>query len=266
MTSGTVHFPSGPFFSLYDLQFEPRFPEQLDIPKPDMQGDWEFDSLFDITYQAWVSTGLEPVHRVTGHGTAHAVGVAPGGTNPQVFDTELVSLELVGLSHYPKFKFRESPTLESSGVTTREDLCPMCMGPFTRWEISSFFDVFAEVSFDGGATWTPGDMAIHIEQPADPQKPLPDYNGDGVVDSADYVVLRRGMGSTHTAADFDHWRAHYGETASGGAAQGAVPEPATFGLLVFAALGVLSMRVTCHVSQRPRRPVPAVNGRRPTFA
>jgi hypothetical protein len=225
MTSGPVHFPSGPFFSLYDLQFEARFPQQLDIPKPNEQGDWEFDSTFDISYQATVSFGLGPVHQVTGHGTAHAIGAAPGGT--QIFDSEIVSLDLFHLSSSTQFKFRESPTLESSGITTRQDTCPACLRPFTEWRISSFFDVFAEVSFDGGATWTPGDTAIHLQQPADPQKPLPDFNGDGVVDGADYIVLRRGMGTTYSAADFDHWRAHYGESVSSGAGQAAVPEPAT---------------------------------------
>ena len=84
--------------------------------------------------------------------------------------------------------FRESPTLRSTGVTTRENLCPMCLSPVTYWRISSFFDVFAEVSMNGGSTWTPGGSAIHIEQVTSPAMDA-DFNHDGVVDAADYDRL-----------------------------------------------------------------------------
>ena len=238
MTSGTVHFPSPASFGIYDLQIQATNPSQLDVPKPNMDGNWEFDSFFDITYQAWVSRGLEPVHQVTGYGTARAVGIAPGGTNPQVFDTELVALDLVGLWHYPDFMFRESPTLESSGVTIREDLCPLCLAPVTYWRISSFFDVFAEVSFDGGEMWMPGDKAIHIEQPAEPLK-VADFNGDGIVDAADYVVWRKGSGTLYTTSDYGLWTTQFGQTTAGSGAQSTVPEPATCGLFILPAFVVL---------------------------
>jgi hypothetical protein len=241
MTSGTVNFLAGPTFGLYDLQFLPKDPSQLDVPKPNMDGNWEFDSSFDLVYQALVSTGLGPVHRVSGYGTAHVVGVATDDMFHQVFDTELVSLELAGLSHFPQFRFRESPARRSAGVTSREDMCPPCASIFTRWQISSFFDVFAEVSFDGGATWTPGEKPFHIEQPADPVK-LGDFNGDDTVDAADYVMLRRGMGTTHNAADFDLWRASYGSTAASGAGQAAIPEPATGWLIALLAFALLIPR------------------------
>ncbi len=52
-----------------------------------------------------------------------------------------------------------------------------------------------------------------------------DFDGNGVVDGADYVVWRNGSGS---AADYDTWRAHFGQTATpaAGASFVAVPEPA----------------------------------------
>jgi hypothetical protein len=58
-----------------------------------------------------------------------------------------------------------------------------------------------------------------------------DYNRDGVVDAADYVVWRKGFGTTYTQDDYDVWRAHFGETGGGGVALPsaeplpAVPEP-----------------------------------------
>jgi hypothetical protein len=63
-----------------------------------------------------------------------------------------------------------------------------------------------------------------------------DYNSDGSVDSADYVIWRKNDGSQ---AGYNTWRAHFGQTAGSGAAipsadplSAAVPEPGTWALLV----------------------------------
>jgi hypothetical protein len=51
-----------------------------------------------------------------------------------------------------------------------------------------------------------------------------DYNGNGIVDAADYIVWRKNQGTTHMlpndsiggtigAAQYDQWRAHFGQTA-----------------------------------------------------
>ena len=72
-----------------------------------------------------------------------------------------------------------------------------------------------------------------------------DYNRDGVVDAADYVVWHKGLGTTYTQTDYDAWRANFGQTIGSGAAGyplGAsadplsipVPEPATLTLLIMA--------------------------------
>jgi T5SS/PEP-CTERM-associated repeat protein len=62
-----------------------------------------------------------------------------------------------------------------------------------------------------------------------------DFNHNGVVDAADYVVWRKSDG---TPANYNIWRAHFGQTPGSGAgvsANAAVPEPATAVLLIFAA-------------------------------
>ena len=67
-----------------------------------------------------------------------------------------------------------------------------------------------------------------------------DYNGDGKIDAADYVVWRKGLGTIYTQADYDVWRAHFGQTAGSGAgalANAAVPEPTTLLLLMLAVVG-----------------------------
>src|SRR5437762_1220126 len=55
MTNGTVHFASSPPYALYDLEFLPKNPSQLGVPKLNKDGNWEFDSSFDIAYKAVVS-------------------------------------------------------------------------------------------------------------------------------------------------------------------------------------------------------------------
>jgi hypothetical protein len=75
-----------------------------------------------------------------------------------------------------------------------------------------------------------------------------DFNADGRVDVADYVVWRNRLGSVYTQADYDVWRSHFGQTQGGGAgfgSMGVVPEPGIAGLLVF---GV----VACRDFRRPR--------------
>lgn len=80
-----------------------------------------------------------------------------------------------------------------------------------------------------------------------------DYNRNGIVDAADYVLWRKSLGQTGTAlaadgnnngsidsGDYDVWRAHFGQTfgsGSGANANGAIPEPATLVLLMLAAAG-----------------------------
>jgi probable HAF family extracellular repeat protein len=67
--------------------------------------------------------------------------------------------------------------------------------------------------------------------------PLPgDYNGNGVVDAADYVVWRKSGG---TPIAYDAWRGHFGQTAGSGAALPSaeplwapVPEPAASTMLL----------------------------------
>ena len=51
-----------------------------------------------------------------------------------------------------------------------------------------------------------------------------DFNLDGSVDAADYVVAAKGLGTTHTPGDYDIWRAHFGETAGSGSASARPPK------------------------------------------
>ena len=65
-----------------------------------------------------------------------------------------------------------------------------------------------------------------------------DFNQNGNVDAADYIVWRKGLGTTYVQADYDLWRAHFGETTVASGKTAAVPEPATW-LLVLGATVLL---------------------------
>jgi hypothetical protein len=78
-----------------------------------------------------------------------------------------------------------------------------------------------------------------------------DYNADGVVDAADYVVWHRALESADLRADgnadgvvdigdYDVWRSHFGVVyGSGTSASSAVPEPATFALILLCTLAAV---------------------------
>jgi probable HAF family extracellular repeat protein len=67
-----------------------------------------------------------------------------------------------------------------------------------------------------------------------------DFNSNGKVDAGDYLVWRKGLGTTYTQTDYNVWRTHFVQTAgngSGASVNTAVPEPATLALLLLATAG-----------------------------
>ena len=82
------------------------------------------------------------------------VRVAYNSTLPgskDVFDTEMLALTISGGTLPPGVMIRESPTLASTGQTT---IRPIAGGLYA---IDSFFDIFTELSIDGGQTWAPSE-------------------------------------------------------------------------------------------------------------
>jgi hypothetical protein len=105
--------------------------------------------------------------------------------------------------------------------------------------VGTFAD--AATSLDVGAgtfdvTYTAASVLLSNFTSAAPVLPG-DFNDDGAVDAADYVVWRKSIG---TPAAYDDWRSHFGQTAntgSGTTSNDSVPEPASLILLTVVAAG-----------------------------
>jgi autotransporter-associated beta strand protein len=72
-----------------------------------------------------------------------------------------------------------------------------------------------------------------------------DFNGNGVVDAADYVSWRKGLGTIYSQSDYNAWRSNFGQTAGSGSeasTNAAVPEPASALLLLVGILAICPRR------------------------
>jgi hypothetical protein len=107
-----------------------------------------------------------------------------------------------------------------------------------------------EVYFDPAYTVTQGGIIFGTTSPSQgysgtittPSEPdTGDNNGDGRIDAADYVALRKDIFIPYTQENYNLWRTHFGEPAGGVAMAhvgAAVPEPATLLLLLLVAAGI----------------------------
>ncbi len=72
-----------------------------------------------------------------------------------------------------------------------------------------------------------------------------DFDRNGMVDAADYVVWRKSLGTTYQQSDYQVWRANFGQSAASGSAgmgNATIPEPTTYMLLILAVAGWCSWR------------------------
>ncbi len=138
-----THFVAGGSF--FDIFFE------LDMAGPPIggppPGTFHDDPVPTSAAMVVSLNGLPPgVPWEVPPGIMHVGTTGQDATN---FQTELLSLILTGGTMPPSVMIRESPTLASSGHTRITD---MGGGQF---RIDSFFDVFTELSIDGGNSWVP---------------------------------------------------------------------------------------------------------------
>jgi hypothetical protein len=75
----------------------------------------------------------------------------------RTFNTQITQFDVSGGNLPSNIRLRQSATEPTLGQTTVQDLGN---GQFL---ITSFFDVFTDLSIDGGQTWIPSDRAGHVE-------------------------------------------------------------------------------------------------------
>jgi hypothetical protein len=123
--------------------------------------------------------------------------VSTGLTDP--FDTELLTLPLSGGTLPAGILLRESPTLASTG---RYGVRAVAEG----YMISSFFDIFLEVSTDGGRSWTAADQELHVTLEIDPhftiRTVVADSHGTIDVDPVERVAQGGSLTVHYTASEW----------------------------------------------------------------
>lgn len=135
-------------------------PFRIGAPHLDPPPGFPADSFFDVFVEIdlpMFGPGSDPFHGI-GTGIFRRgsdvipvngpVVVGPLVPHPGTgtFDTEMLAMDLTGAG----FMVRESPTKASTGKVT-----PIPGGGF-----DSFFDVFVELSFDGGQSWVPYQQSL----------------------------------------------------------------------------------------------------------
>lgn len=91
------------------------------------------------------------------------VDVSTDPTGLSTFDTEMMSMDITGGSMPNGMRLRESPTKQSLGKTSIRE------SPTKgTYQISSFFDIFTELSIDGGQSWTPSSSSNELDLRSSP--------------------------------------------------------------------------------------------------
>ena len=202
-----------------------------------------------ITLSGWIK-GVGTFNNVTFTGTFDP-GFSPTVSTVgsiALSATSILNMELGGTGRGSQYDAIISSGNLSLGGTLRVSLtngfAPTAgssfdMLDFNPASLSGTFSSLQLPTLAGGLQWNTSQLytsgVLSVALPGD-------FNSDGAVDAADYVVWRKADG---TPAGYNAWRTHFGQTAGSGSStvtNAAVPEPSTLVMLVLAAAGVCSRR------------------------
>jgi hypothetical protein len=147
--ASTAFYPNGIALDGVELE-EPILsaPSTNEVTPP--PAGMTFTSFFDV----FTDITFTPIGSGPTTYTAEAVGSESitGPVSGNTYDTQMERLDISGGTLPPGVEFRIDPTTPSTGQTTIDGT-----GPYM---ISSFFDIFTDISLDGGNTWTPATGSI----------------------------------------------------------------------------------------------------------
>lgn len=176
-------------------------------PAPGMQQVYTFGSL--VEFEVSTNGGSNWSQANAPGNTAVLVRASQFDPPTRYFDTEMLSLSISGGTLPAGVHIRESPTKQSMGRTSITNVP-------TGYTIDSFFDIFTEVSLDGGANWSPSQS--YARMILGPPKGPPttgnicgmkyeDRNGNGVKDPGEpgisgwTIILFDGVSTQTTVTD-----------------------------------------------------------------
>jgi hypothetical protein len=167
-------------------------------------------------------------------------------------DTALLSIELGGTTRGSQYDaIVASGNLSLSGVlqlSLINGFIPVAGDSFDILDWNTLSGAFSSLIFPTlgtGLTWNTSQLYATGVLSVAATVLVGDYNGNGIVDAADYIVWRNGLGTIYTQNDYDVWRAHFGEHAGSGTgaiASATVPEPATLVMLLAGVPAIFSRR------------------------
>lgn len=160
-------------------------------------------------------------------------------------------------------------TFDQAGNASEINDDVTAFGPNTRTTRGGSYNTARDaISAEVRAYCTGCYAGLRIASVLDPPGPIDegldgDYNDNGTVDAADYIVWRKHLGSTSTTLpndstpgsvmqeDLTVWRAHFGESSADAAGLAVVvPEPPCAMLLVLSAISALRRMRNWQVSRR----------------
>ena len=183
-------------------------------------------------------------------------GTLPGGHRTQAYSASADGSVVVGAVEFPGNVSKAFYWSEETGMLDLRDLLiAEGVTNLTGWDLHEARGVSADGrTIVGNSNNRPGATTIPWVVRLSAPTLLGDFNEDGTVDAADYVVWRKGLETTYTQSDYDTWRHNFGQTAGSGSVlpsaeplSAAVPEPASALLLT------LSVAALFRIRRRPGR-------------
>ncbi|MCX5671514.1 MAG: PEP-CTERM sorting domain-containing protein [Planctomycetota bacterium] len=116
--------------------------------------DYNVNSFFDVFLELDLGLGAHGYQAPHQQASVRFAGTGMVGS----FDAEILSMDIAGGGLPMGVQIRESPTKASIGRTTCTPL-----GGGGGYMIDSFFDIFTEVSLDGGQTWSLSAQSARID-------------------------------------------------------------------------------------------------------